>query len=247
VSDPLDAFVVTGEFGPCGRCRGPHHTTQHAWTLGDEQALVNGAVSDVNPDPAANWRILYELKREQVHSLTEANETLHGWSKGLEERCRSLAVERDAALERAESAEGELDDLSTLVHYDGGDSRGHLGECFSSVMDQWRHGRAAFKALRSATTPKAEAQAICDLYGALFPDESDEDAPTEPDYEEDVDRLTEASSLRARLSRAREALGRLLGSGHPQHSLEALLDTQAESDALAALRAALSEPPGEAP
>lgn len=36
--------------------------------------------------------------REQVRSLAAANETLHGWSQGLEESVRSLTVERDALL-----------------------------------------------------------------------------------------------------------------------------------------------------
>lgn len=37
-----------------------------------ESALLNGAVSDVNPDPGANWRALYELKCEEVTDLEQA-------------------------------------------------------------------------------------------------------------------------------------------------------------------------------
>lgn len=60
----------------CMRCDGDHDTKAHPWTLLDEPALRNGAVSDVNPDPAANWRILYELKCEQVYVLAREVERL---------------------------------------------------------------------------------------------------------------------------------------------------------------------------
>ena len=53
----------------------------------------------------------------------------------------------------------------------------------------------------------------------------------------------EAADLQARLSRAREALGVLLHCGPKGYDLEALMDTPEEVQALAALRAALAEPP----
>lgn len=133
---------------------------------------------------------------EEVHAAEEALLShLTAPDGNYPDEVTKLRAEVRSLTERAEAAEGELDDLSTLVHYDGGDSRGHLGECFSSVMDQWRHGRAAVKALLNAAAPKAKAQAICDLYGAMFPDEADEDAPTEPDYEELVEAEQERDAL----------------------------------------------------
>ena len=54
----------------------------------------------------------------------------------------------------------------------------------------------------------------------------------------------ERDAALARLSRAREALGALLHCGPKGYELEALMDTPEEARALAALRAALAEPPG---
>ena len=137
----------------------------------------------------------------------------------------SLERERDEAREQVRALQADLDETHADLAHRSEQVRSLTVERDAAQREADTYEAAANDLAQRHLDAQAETGRVCQM---LAEEEADSEA------------------LRARLSRAREALGLLLHCGPKGYELEALMDTPEEAQALAALRAALAEPLGDA-